>query len=268
MPDDAQHLLDLAYLTMIALAVSTMRGFGAFFILPFASRLGLTRTLRSIVVLVISLPLVPKLASDFRSMPTFSEVWLAAICLKEAFIGALIGFMMGIPFWMLEMAGNVVDFVRQAPDAQLQDPQGTETSSISGTLLAIVAVLFFLASGGMMIFLGALYSSYDLWPPLSFLPPFEIDSAVKLLRLMDDLMRGTIVTGAPLLIVMLVALLVLVILARFVPQINVFDQSMAFRNVAFVIVIQIYAYFLLEHIELEMRGIKGVIPLMKSFFHE
>ena len=53
---------------------------------------------------------------------------LMGIILKEGFIGFLLGFAFGIPFWGVESAGDVIDFQRGLMGATISDPSQTAES--------------------------------------------------------------------------------------------------------------------------------------------
>lgn len=254
------------YLTALALAIP--RGYAMFSLLPVTTRLGLPNMLRAALAVAITLPLLDPLVADLRKVEFLSMSYVVFLCLKEAFVGVVLGVVLGIPFWVLESVGNVLDFVRQAPDAQLQDPQGTTETSISGTLLVVFIVFIFIVSGGFRIISDVIYASYNAWPILKFLPDIQPDAGIKLITLFDKLMRATLVLAAPVLIVVVLAFLILIMTARFVPQINVFDLSMAFRNVAFFTILPIYLVYLLDYIIPELGATRSVVDVVKGFMHE
>jgi type III secretion protein T len=158
--------------------------------------------------------------------------------------------------------------VRQAPDAQLQDPQGTTESSITGTLLVVFIVFIFIVTGGLRIISDVIYTSYEAWPILKALPDLRLEEAPKFIALFDKMMRSAFVLAAPLLLIVVSAFLILIMVARFVPQINVFDLSMSFRNVAFFAVLPIYLIYVVDYAMPELGATRSVVEVVRGFMHE
>jgi type III secretion protein T len=85
---------------------------------------------------------------------------------------------------------------------------------------------------------------------------------------LDKLLRTALVLAAPILLIVVLSFFILIIIARFIPQINVFDLSMSFRNIAFFIALQIYAIYVVEYLMPEIAGTKSAVEVLKGFFHE
>ncbi len=265
---DIGALSDLLYLYLISLAVAIPRAYAMFSFLPVTTRLGLPELLRTVTTIALSLPILGHLTAEVHNADSISAFFLLFICLKEAMIGTILGVVLGLPFWAVETAGNILDFVRQAPDAQLQDPQGTTESSITGTLLSIFIVFIFISAGGLRIIADIIYTSYEAWPVLSVLPEVKPDVAMKFVAVLDKLLRSALVLSAPVLLIIVLSFFILVVVARFVQQINVFDMSMSFRNVAFFLTIPIYLMYVLDYLMPEIGTTKSVVEVVRGFLHE
>lgn len=262
--EEIDGFVSTIYRFITALAISMPRPVAIFAVLPLTGRLGLPPFFVSIVVIAMSLPIVLGTERAIAASDAVPIGWLVLLSLKEIFIGLVIGLFISIPFWAAEAAGNIVDFVREAPDASLQDPQGTTEASITGTLFSITATFYFVAIGGLSILFNIIYMSYEIWPVLQPWPELDLNAAGKFVALLDQLLQSALLLAAPLVIFMLISLFILMIIARFTPQINVFDMSMTFRNLAFVIVLQLYALFVFEYLPGTLSGVKNVIDLVKG----
>jgi type III secretion protein T len=262
---DPSAFIDLVFRYLVALAVSTPRALALFSVLPLTGRLGLPPFFRNAVVLALSIPIILPIERQLAANPVPVQA-IFFLSLKEVVLGLIIGVILGIPFWAIEAAGNIIDFVRQAPDAEVQDPQGTTEASITGTLFSITATFYYIAMGGLTLLFNSVYTSFDIWPPLQPLPAFDPLASAKLISMLDYLLRSALILSAPLVIVMLVSLVALMIIARFTPQINVFDLSMSFRNLAFVIVMQVYALFIFDYFSSEIATVKRLLDSVKGLF--
>jgi type III secretion protein T len=260
-----QNVTPQIFLYMAALAFSITRPIAIFSVFPVIARIGLPRLLQIPVVIAISLPILIQVHGQLGSMNTITPLFIAYICVKEVLIGLILGIIAGVPFWTMEMAGNIVDFIRQAPDAAVQDPQGATQASISGNLFAIVITLYFISAGGLSIVANTIYQSYVVWPALSDFPFPNSSGAYKVIGVIDFLFRTALLIAAPLVTFILMGFMITVIIAKILPQMNVFTMSMAFRNFAFLIAVQIFGIYLISSYTSNLTYIKDTIQIAREF---
>ena len=148
----------------ILAAVLVMARFGgAFAICPALTESmipGVARRAATIGLAWIAIPWV------HANMPPGDPVWwmFGVVALKEALLGALIGFFAAIPFWVAENVGNFIDNQRGATMGEVYSPlSGTQVSTTGIFFTQIVSTVFFV-SGAVLLLLGALYKSYAIWP--------------------------------------------------------------------------------------------------------
>lgn len=238
---------ELIYTYLVAIAMSITRPAAMFSVLPIITRLGLPNFIQYTIAMVLSVNTVGVLVDNPAAIQSMSPMIVAFIALKETFIGLALGIVVGAPFWAIEMAGNILDFIREAPDASMQDPQGATEASMTGTLFAIFATLMFLAAGGLTTISGLLYSSYAIWPTNNAFPAFDAEAPLRILALLDWMLRTSLLVAAPLLLLIIISFVVLMVIAKFVPQLNVFDMSMVFRNVTYFTMFQIYTVYIITY---------------------
>lgn len=237
-------LTELVYPLLVAAGIGMARAMGVILITPAFNRLGLTGLIRSAVAVTIALPMMPLVFATLTSMGPLPTSTLVAILIKELMIGVVIGVVFGIPFWAAEVAGELVDLQRGSTMGQLLDPMGSTESGVTSTLLVVMLVALFFASGGFMIMLDGFYGSYALWPVESFVPVLEASTAVMMLELLDQVMRIGLLMVVPLVIAILVADLMLAYLARMSPNLHVFSLSLAIKNLLFTFLMLLYIVFL------------------------
>ena len=137
--------------------------------------------------------------------PNFWMFGVAAF--KEALIGFLIGFFAAIPFWIAENVGNFIDNQRGATMGEVYSPlSGAQVSTTGIFFTQIVSTIFFVG-GAILIFLGAIYSSYAIWPVFGDGVTFASDAPVQILGSLDGMLRTTVVISAPVIIIMFLATL-------------------------------------------------------------
>lgn len=249
---------------LVAFALAIARPTALVMMFPVFVRLSLTGLIRGAFVVALSLPVIPGLVDVLPPVGT-ATVRLAGLALKEALIGGLLGLLLGLPFWAAEVAGDLLDYERQAPDAQLQDPGAMTESTASGTLFIIAAAVLFAAADGLRKVAATLYDSYALWPITDMAPQLQTRAGLLALQLLDRMLRLALVLAFPVLLAMFVGMLGLMVIARFAPQLNVFDLSMAARNLVFFLIMPLYAAFLVYYFGLQLGELSGVLVELGGF---
>lgn len=199
---------------------------------------GMIRLGFSLVMVIFLYPyLVP---ADHSVVPT-APMALFLLYFKEAFYGLAIGIAASIVFHAFEAAGGIVDNQRGAAQARLLIPQLGEQGSLFSTLNFQLSIVIFLVLNGHLYFLKALIESYQVLPLFS-LPQQRID----LLALSNEFIvntSGVLVTAlqlsAPILISIFVTDVVLGIMSKSAPAINVYELGFAIRGV-----LGVFIYFL------------------------
>ncbi len=242
------ELVSIFYSFIVAMALGMARAMGMVMVLPVFVRTGVSGILRGAVVLVIALPLVPFMLDEMQRVGEPGILLLTGVLLKEGFIGFLLGFALGIPFWGVEAAGDVIDCQRGLMGATISDPSQMSETSVTGTFLVLTMITLFFLVGGMEIVIGALYQTYAIWPIFDMTPRLSIESAAAAFYLVDDIMRLAFVIAGPVMIAMFLGDAVLAAITRFAPQLNVFVLSMGIKSAIFVAMMPLYAVFIFDYI--------------------
>src|SRR5262249_54046837 len=125
---------------------------------------------------------------------------IGALAVKEALIGTILGAVAAILFWAIDSAAEFVDLQRGATSAGVFNPQfGTISSPLSGLFSRLIAAVFY-AGGGLLVFIGALLTSYQLFPPLSFFPQWSPGAFNILAALYQNYFQLAVLYAAPLLV--------------------------------------------------------------------
>jgi type III secretion protein T len=225
-------------------------------VMPVFTRIGATGVLRNGIALALTLPLVPATAAALGGEP-LGTVKIAALLLKEFTVGIVLGFVLGVPLWAAEAAGDMLDLQRGASMATLIDPQGTEEASVTGTILALVMVALFFASGGFLITVRMLYESYGIWPAGRFVPVLGADAATQLLGLLDDVFNLGLLLVVPIIVCLLLADILLALVSRAAPTFNVFALSLAVKSLLFAVLLVLYSGFLASYMGRNLATLAG-----------
>ena len=187
--------------------------------------------------------------------PGEPNVWMfGVVAFKEALIGFLIGFFAAIPFWIAENVGNFIDNQRGATMGEVYSPlSGAQVSTTGIFFTQIVSTVFFVG-GAILIFLGAIYSSYTIWPVFAKGVSFVKDAPVQMLDSLDGMLRATVVISAPVIIIMFLATLGLGLVNRTAPQLNVFFLSMPVKSALGVAMLIVYLPFIMDMLMYTKEG--------------
>ncbi|MGI9510215.1 MAG: type III secretion system export apparatus subunit SctT [Geminicoccaceae bacterium] len=242
------EIITIGYSHLIAMALAMARGMGMVIIFPVFLHTGITGMLRNAVVIAMALPLLPHVIAEVDRVGEPGTLILMGVILKEGFVGFLLGLALGIPFWGIQSAGDVIDFQRGSTGANMSDPSQTSEATVTGTFLMLTMIMLFFMIGGMMIVIETLYQTYAIWPIFDFTPSFSIESAAAMFKLIDEIMRLAFVVAGPLIIAMFLGDAVLAAISRFAPQLNVFALSMGVKTAIFVALMPIYTVFLFDYV--------------------
>jgi type III secretion protein T len=144
---------------------------------------------------------------------------------KEVAIGAMLGFVFGSVLWAFEAAGQFIDGKAGTTSAMVNDPMSGQQVSLNGLFFAKLAGYVFMYSGGLLLLINVLMESYALWPLMS-LKPVSIDVARRLLETeFNRLLVVALLVSAPVIVTLFAVDLMLGLINRFAPQLNLFSLA-------------------------------------------
>ncbi len=140
------------------------------------------------------------------------------------FVEILLGAVIGLSVWMffagIQLAGQMIGFQMGLGIANVMDPISNSQSSVVAQLTNLFAMFIFLAADGHHEFLKALVKSFDLVPILDF--QYSTPLIGHLIKLAGDMFIIAVKVGAPVMIILLLTSAALGLVARTVPQMNIF----------------------------------------------
>jgi flagellar biosynthetic protein FliR len=138
----------------------------------------------------------------------------------EIMIGVMIGFAGRLIFDGIQLAGQLIGFQMGFSIVNVIDPINNEQVSIISQFQYLIALLIFLVMNGHHIFLYAIVESFRILPPLGF--HFSGELMQLILVFVRNMLEVAIKTGAPIIAVLLFMSVGMGLIARTVPQINIF----------------------------------------------
>jgi len=119
------------------------------------------------LAVVISVLLFPSVAPP-DNLGEMNTLLVMCLLVKEAIIGATLGFLSQIIFFSVQMAGAMIDYGRGMSQATFFAPQLESNVSLLGQLQFQAALVLFLVLNGHLLFLRALAASFHNVPVLEF----------------------------------------------------------------------------------------------------
>jgi flagellar biosynthesis protein FliR len=199
---------------------------GIFVTAPILSSGNVPRPLRLYMAVLCSLiiySIIPPLRVELSALTAVDYLLLG---IKELMIGLMLGVIPRIMFAAVDFAGTIIGFQMGLSIANVVDPQTDQQVSVIASYHTIVATLLFVVLDGHHIFFEALVISYEKVPIGGFL--FTSGKLAYLLRLMGDLVIIGLKLGAPIIVSMLLANVIMGFMARSIPQMNVFIVGFPF----------------------------------------
>ena len=236
------QVLSLFFLIIMRIAPTLVLApfFGAK-LAPGIARMGL-----AICVATIFLPFI---AIKTTAPIGFSNIYIL-YSLKEILVGLILGFFITIPFYMVQTAGTIIDYLRGASIMQAQDPSMQTQTSPIGILFNYIMIVIFFHIDGPFLFFDALMKSYELIPPDKLINPNFLSMKSNfwktILDLVNQIVTIAIQLAAPALVAILMAEMFLGIANRLAPQVQIAFLGMSIKSLLGLGLLFAAWYFILK----------------------
>lgn len=189
-------------------------------------------------------------------------VSLVLSLLGEMLIGAAIGLCVRFIFTGIEFAGQVASFQMGIGMASAYDPINSAQVTVFGKMMSILTLLIFLSVNGHLMVLMALSRSFEVIPPYGFhLSSSLIEGMVNFSK---EIFLLAIKFSAPVMAILIFVNIGLGIMARTVPQLNMFVVGFAITiMVGFVVMALSLPVFETAVIGMFDRMWNGVFELIR-----
>lgn len=148
---------------------------------------------------------------------------LVLLILKEFFVGIVLGMAANIMFYSVQFAGTLIDVQTGFSMATLFDPTSQTTMQLTGRFKNILAILFFFATDAHHLLIQGILASFD-WVSVNDAVPAWMDGRISTFFLMcvKQMFVLGFMMAIPILGTLLIVDVALGIIARTVPQMNIF----------------------------------------------
>ena len=193
----------------------------AVMLLPGLGEAELPSMVRAGLALALSALLLPGVAPSVPAVP--DGALGAGMIGAELLTGALLGWLARLPVLALSMAGALISYLVGISSVLQPDPALGGQSTALARLFGLVAPVLILSTGLYALPLSALAGSYALIPPGGGLPPGGITEL--LVKGLGDALGLALQLSAPFLLAGLLWQVAMGLLARLVPQLQVYSAA-------------------------------------------
>ena len=195
-----------------------VRVLALFSVAPLLSHRAIPTRIKVALAVGIALVLLPNVPA-----PPLADVLSAAglaLLAQNIVIGVIIGFTVRIVFAALEVAGEAIGLQTGLSFAGFFNPALGVTQTAIASFMSLLALLMFIAIDGHLLLIHALAESFRLFPLTGGVEfPLSFD---RVARLGSDLFTIGLTIALPFIAVMMLVNIVLGVLARVAPQLNIF----------------------------------------------
>lgn len=214
---------------------------GIFVIAPFFGSLNIPTYLRIGAALSMAFVLFPIVDSYGAVTAPANVLVYGAAILGELFVGWLIGFVAYVSFSAINFAGKVMDMQVGFAMVNVMDPTSGQQIPLIGSFLYNLTLIVFLVVNGHHMIIAALFDSFKAVPLLAVSP------APSLAMFISNLINAAFVTGMQIAMPVTFAILLtnvgLGVLARTMPQLNIFVVGIPLQIVIGMFVLSILLPF-------------------------
>jgi flagellar biosynthetic protein FliR len=212
----------MIYLTLIQVerfVFVLVRVSSIFIAAPILNSRAIPTQLKAGLVLVLTIAMLPSAKPDPSSLPGSLSLLLLGLG-SEILVGAAIGLMVSLMMATVRIMGQLVGFQMGFGIVNVIDPASVEQQGVIATLLSMFGILIFLATDGHHLFFRALAESFRVLSLFGFHASQGFTEILA--RTFQNVFVIALKMGAPLFAILLFTYTALGIIARTVPQINIF----------------------------------------------
>jgi flagellar biosynthetic protein FliR len=248
MTSDPFLTLSMTEVTRFVIVLFRVGGIMAF--APLFSARSVPMQVRAAMTLVATLALCPAL--PLSSVPSVDLAAILGLVMTEILFGVVLGLATSFLFAAMQFAGQIISFQLGFSIANLIDPQSEVETSVFSFLQYYIGLLFFLLINGHHWFFTAVGDSFRYLP----VGGVRLEGAVvtELIRLSGQMVVFGIQMAGPVLAVTVITDVVLGVIGRAAPQVNILIVGMPFKVLAGFGCMSISFYFLPRLMEIWYTG--------------
>ncbi|MGZ0049740.1 flagellar biosynthetic protein FliR [Brevibacillus gelatini] len=252
------------YLTYLPVFLLVFVRMSAFFVAaPFFSIRGVPGQFKIGLAFIVAL-------ISFQALPIQGQIPLdltfVLYVIKEALVGVILGYICELMFVAVQVAGGLMDMQMGLAMANVIDPKTGAYIPITGNFKNILAILYFFSINGHHMLLRGIISSYQVIPVDRMWAAFGSESVMMTaVKVFTNMFLSAFLMAAPIMVALFLVDLSLGIIAKSVPQFNIFVVGLPVKLLAsFLLLIVVMPAFLLTLNGLFDNMFRALAEMMKS----
>jgi len=211
--------------------------------------------------LAVALALFPVI--DLTVLPQMAGwIYLTLGVISEVLLGLSIGLAIRLIMAGIQMAGQVSGYQMGLAIANIMDPATSMQTPILAQAFNLMAMLIFLAIDAHHWFFRALADSFAIIPPFEFV--LSSSFIGYLMEMAGTMFIIALKIGAPVIVVLILTSVSFGLMARTVPQMNIFIVAMPLKIVVGLLFIVFSLPYLQPYLRELFEGFgAGLVPLLR-----
>ncbi len=209
--------LEVPAVTLAALLLATARAAGFVLVAPPFNTRAVPGPVKGALALALSVALVDRVAPG---LPEPSTGFLVVTAVSEVAIGAALGFVVQLFFTAVQFAGELIDVTGGFTLQPAYDPLAMTMNSVMGKLHSLLATTLLFTSGGHLMLVRGLATSYEGLPVSGGYPAGSIGEVV--MTAFSMMFLAALQIAGPMVAVLMLADVALALLSRAAPALNIF----------------------------------------------
>ena len=233
---------------------------GVFIVSPFFGSMNIPQYIRVGTAFFMSVVFFP-VVDNLPQLTVPSTIFgYAGVVLVELFIGWLIGFVAFVVLSAINMAGKIMDLQVGFSMVSVMDPTSGQQNALIGSFLYNLGIIVFLVTNGHHVLLSAMVESFRA------IPIMGMETNLAITDLMVNFTSGIFSTGVKLAMPVTFAILLtnvsLGILARTMPQLNIFVVGVPLQIMIGLFILGLMLPFYILFLDVLFNEIYGNIAVV------
>jgi len=201
---------------------------GFFRFAPVLNRKEIPGMVKIALALLLTIVLTPILKPDVKII---QDSFVLSILLNFA-VGAMIGYMAQLILLAVEAGADMINMQMGLSSAMVLDPTSGSQVSIMGKCFSILGILIFIQLGGIYWIFQAFMRSVEIFPlGATSIPLMKIVNMDYLIKMSSNVLYMGLQIASPVLLATLGQDIILGVISKTAPQVNVFQLSFLFKPV-------------------------------------
>ena len=190
------------------------------------------REINSIVKLALALLLTVMMTPLLNPAAPPREVSPMLLWVLNFAVGAIIGYIAQLLILAIEAGGDMINTQMGLSSAMVMDPTTNSQTSILSRMITLLGLCIFMQIGGMYWLFNALMRSFQIFPIYAVQIPLEqIINIDYLVKTTSNVLYVGLQIASPILLATLGQDIILGVISKTAPQVNVFQLSFLFKPV-------------------------------------